>query len=62
MQNLRFLACSVWAVGGGGFDYLAAHLIFGGNLYVIDEAHFLSLFSLDVREALVSLNCVKNLH
>ena len=34
MQNLGSLACSVWAVGGGGwFENAAAHLIFGGNLF-----------------------------
>ena len=38
MPNLKSLLCSVWAVGGGGgYEKPAAHLINGGNLYVIES-------------------------
>ena len=42
MKNLVSLACSVWALGGGGGGFLnaAAHLIFGGNLYIISKTGF----------------------
>ena len=43
MQNLKSLACSVWAVGGGWFEN-RLHILYseetcnsGGNLEAVDE-------------------------